>query len=63
MREPDGVRSTESDHFLNGEASGLELANGLGHRRRGRGGGRRGDDLEIRESRRPRRLGSKDHRR
>ncbi|KAF3502832.1 hypothetical protein F2Q69_00039612 [Brassica cretica] len=34
MRESDRVSSAESDHFLNGEASGLELANGLGHRRR-----------------------------
>ena len=34
MRESDRVRSTESDHLLNGEASGLKLANGLRDRRR-----------------------------
>lgn len=34
MRESDRVSSAESDHFLNGEASGFELANGLGHGRR-----------------------------
>ena len=55
MRESDGVRSTESDHLLNGEASGLELANGLRDRRRrereegGEEGGFRGSRVAAAE--------------
>ncbi|CAH8384947.1 unnamed protein product [Eruca vesicaria subsp. sativa] len=40
MREPDRVRATQRDHFLNGEASGLELADGLGD-----GGGREREEV------------------